>query len=265
MKLLTLNCHSWQEDDQLEKINYLAETIKENDYDVIALQEVSQHMLGKPYKGQLKTDNYAIVLLEALDKLGVSNYEIVWDFAHIGFQVYEEGLCLLCKHPIIERESFFVTRSEDTLNWKTRRIVRATIRYHEEEIDLYSCHLGWWQDHEEPCKLQIDKLNEHLSNERLSLLMGDFNNNANTIGEGYSYMKELGWLDTYELAADKDTGETVQGKIAGWESNSDNIRVDYVWANRSVKVESSYVIFNGVNRKVISDHYGIEVVVKTNS
>ena len=65
MKLLTLNCHSWQEDHQLDKINYLAKTIKENDYDVIALQEVSQHMLGKQFKGQLKTDNYVVILQEA--------------------------------------------------------------------------------------------------------------------------------------------------------------------------------------------------------
>ena len=40
MKLLTLNCHSWQEDNQIEKIKYLAKIIKEKQYDVIALQEV---------------------------------------------------------------------------------------------------------------------------------------------------------------------------------------------------------------------------------
>ena len=40
MKLLTLNCHSWQEENQLEKIKYLAQIIKKNQYDVIALQEL---------------------------------------------------------------------------------------------------------------------------------------------------------------------------------------------------------------------------------
>ena len=29
MKLLTLNCHSWMEENQLEKIKYLAEIINE--------------------------------------------------------------------------------------------------------------------------------------------------------------------------------------------------------------------------------------------
>ena len=30
MKLLTLNCHSWQEDNQIEKIKYLAKIIKDS-------------------------------------------------------------------------------------------------------------------------------------------------------------------------------------------------------------------------------------------
>lgn len=49
MKLLTLNCHSWQEDNQIEKIKYLAKVIQEEEYDVIALQEVSQSIGLKMY------------------------------------------------------------------------------------------------------------------------------------------------------------------------------------------------------------------------
>ncbi|MGL5616082.1 MAG: endonuclease/exonuclease/phosphatase family protein, partial [Sarcina sp.] len=42
MKLLSLNCHSWQEENQIEKIRTIAKDIKKNQYDFIALQEVSQ-------------------------------------------------------------------------------------------------------------------------------------------------------------------------------------------------------------------------------
>ncbi|WP_410495190.1 endonuclease/exonuclease/phosphatase family protein [Cellulosilyticum sp. ST5] len=262
MKLLTLNCHSWQEDHQLDKINYLAKTIKENDYDVIALQEVSQHMLGKQFKGQLKTDNYVVILQEALQKLGVNHYEVVWDFAHIGFQVYEEGLCLLSKHPIIEEESFFVSQTKDTLNWKSRRIVKATINYKGEEIDCYSCHLGWWEDEEEPAKLQLNKLNAKLHPKRRAFLLGDFNNNANVRDKGYDYMLGLGWKDTYMLAKDKDNGVTVQGKIHGWEENAGGLRLDYIFTNQKVEVRSSKVIFNGSNKAVISDHHGVQVEIE---
>ena len=38
MKILTLNVHAWIEENQLEKIDILAKTIEENQYDVIALQ-----------------------------------------------------------------------------------------------------------------------------------------------------------------------------------------------------------------------------------
>ena len=33
---MTLNCHSWQEENQLAKIKSLAERIKKEQYDVIA-------------------------------------------------------------------------------------------------------------------------------------------------------------------------------------------------------------------------------------
>lgn len=262
MKLLTLNCHSWQEDHQLDKINYLAQTIKENDYDVIALQEVSQHMLGKQFKGQLKTDNYVVVLQEALQKIGVTDYEVVWDFSHIGFQVYEEGLCLLSKHPVIEKESFFISQTQDILNWQARRIIRAMINYKGELIDFYSCHLGWWGDSAEPSKVQFDNLNKRIVRERRSFLMGDFNNHAGIEGEGYTYTSQLGWLDTYQLAQVKDEGYTVKGKIHGWNTNSADLRLDYIFTTDHVEVLKSQVIFNGDNKNVISDHYGVEVEVK---
>ncbi|MCG3056058.1 hypothetical protein KZ287_28215, partial [Escherichia coli] len=79
MKLLTLNCHSWQEENQLDKISCLASVIKEKDYDVIALQEVSQHMEAPYVNKHIKSDNYGYVLLQELKKLGVHDYELVWD------------------------------------------------------------------------------------------------------------------------------------------------------------------------------------------
>lgn len=54
MKLLTLNCHSWQEENQIEKIKYLAKAIQEEDYDAIALQEVSQSIQAENVCGNKK-------------------------------------------------------------------------------------------------------------------------------------------------------------------------------------------------------------------
>lgn len=98
MKLLTLNCHSWQEDNQIEKIKYLAKIIKEKQYDVIALQEVSQKINSKLLQAMIKEDNFAQLLIEELNKINESKYNFIWDYSHIGYDIYEEGLAILTKH-----------------------------------------------------------------------------------------------------------------------------------------------------------------------
>ena len=262
MKLLTLNCHSWQEENQQDKIELLAKRIQEQDYDVIALQEVSQHIEGNVVEKDVKDTNFVYALLEALEKLGVAHYDFRWAFSHIGYDVYEEGLCILSKHPIIEEERFFITNNHNTTYWKTRRILRTTILYEADAIDFYTCHLGWWVDDEESFIDQVDRLNEHIKSERLSFMMGDFNNNANKREEGYDYMASKGWLDTYTVAKKKDDGITVQGKIAGWEKNEEALRLDLIWTNKPVLVDESKVCFNGINGEIVSDHFGVEVICK---
>ncbi|MBM7704131.1 endonuclease/exonuclease/phosphatase family protein [Metabacillus iocasae] len=262
MKLLTLNCHSWQEENQLEKIQSLAETIKEKAYDVIALQEVSQ-LIEKPVVyDNVKEGNYALVLIEELKKLGVDDYSLIWDFAHIGYDIYEEGLAVLTKHPLIESHSFFISQSKDTDFWKTRRIVGATVAHNDQEISFYSCHLGWWNDDEEPFKEQIDALLAHVPKDKPFFLMGDFNNNAFIRNEGYDYLMSQNVYDTYELAEEKDRGITVKGKIAGWDQNQQDLRIDLILSSEEVAVATSAVIFNGTNKPIVSDHFGVEVEIK---
>jgi maltose 6'-phosphate phosphatase len=261
MKLLTLNCHSWQEENQLEKIEALAKAIQENAYDVIALQEVSQPIDGLVVRENVKSGNYVIVLLEALQKLSVTDYEYVWDLSHFGYKPYEEGLAILTKHQIEGTNSFFVSQSQDITKWKTRKIVGATIRYENELISFYSCHLGWWHDEEEPFVHQAKSLLEHVQGEERCFLMGDFNNHAGVKGEGYEYLMQHSLFDTYSLAKEKDNGMTVQGKIAGWDQNKQDLRIDLILTNQPCQVAFSQVIFNGVNRPVVSDHFGVEALV----
>ena len=91
--------------------------------------------------------------------------------------------------------------------------------------------------------------------------MGDFNNNANIRNEGYDYIcKSL--IDTYNLAIEKDEGTTVKGKIAGWDKNKEDLRLDLILTNKELKVIKSNVIFNDTNKNIVSDHYGVEVLVE---
>ena len=241
MKLLTLNCHAWQEENQIEKIQHLAQVIKEKQYDVIALQEVMQ-LIDTTTSEKVKQDNYAVVLLSELMKLGVNDYKFVWDLAHIGFDIYEEGLAILTRCEINNAKSFLVTKSDDIKNFRTRRVIGLEIM-HEEE----------------PFQGQVNELVAQLNPNHLNIVMGDFNNDANIRDEGYDYLLSKGLIDTYKVANINDEGMTVEGKIDGWSDNKKDLRIDLVLTNQPVRVKSSHVIFNGKNKEVVSDHFGVEV------
>ena len=58
MKLLTINVHSWLEENQIEKLNILAKTIVEKKYDVVAMQEVNQLINSADVHDGIKEDNF---------------------------------------------------------------------------------------------------------------------------------------------------------------------------------------------------------------
>lgn len=261
MRLLTLNCHSWMEENQIEKIKYLAKIIKENQYDVIALQEVSQSIEKNIIKGKIKEDNFVHLLNEELKKIEEFNYNYnyIWDFSHIGYDIYEEGLAILTKHNIDEKESFYITKSSEKDFYKSRKIIKCTVNIDNTKINFFTCHLGWWNDEEESFKHQVKKLINKIDG--LSFIMGDINNDAMIRNEGYDYLISNSLIDTYNLATEKDDGITVPGEIAGWEGQNDKKRLDVILTNKSVNVKKSNVIFNNKNKNIISDHFGVDVIL----
>lgn len=262
MKLLTLNTHSWREENSHHKIIHLAETIIERNYDIIALQEVNQ-MTDEPLIGEshLRKNNFMVVLLEEIKKRKGPTYYSFWQASKRLSDYYEEGSCILSKTPILEERVFTASKFSEHTSPKKRNIVAITTEVEGKLIDVYSCHLGWWHDEEEPFKYQWEALHSQLREDRVSLLLGDFNNNANLRGEGYDYILGHGLVDTYTLAEDKDMGATVQGEIAGWQGNKLDLRIDLILATHKLQVKSSKVIFNGQYKEVISDHFGVEVVL----
>ena len=92
--------------------------------------------------------------------------------------------------------------------------------------------------------------------------MGDFNNNALIRNEGYDYLISKGLIDTYCNANIKDSGITVNREIAGWEAQHQDKRLDLILTNKDIKIEKSNVIFNNINKQIISYHYGVEVFIE---
>ncbi|WP_046216214.1 endonuclease/exonuclease/phosphatase family protein [Paenibacillus wulumuqiensis] len=273
MKLLTLNTHAWHEENQLEKIGQLAAFINEQQFDIIAMQEVNQlaaeevvaeHDLGRYYTADPETiirrDNYAYVLLQQLDV----DYYWTWIPVHSASQrKLDEGLAILSRTPLTDHMYGHVSQLQDYNNSKTRKILAVQTEQSGQPVWLVNGHFGWWNDEIEPFRQQWDEAEKLLEpyQDQLLFFLGDFNNVAEIRGEGYDYMMKQIWHDTYTAASVKDDGHTVVKSIAGWEGNARNLRIDYIYANRPVQVQSSHVALNGVNGAVVSDHFGVMAVV----
>ncbi|SMY34914.1 endonuclease/exonuclease/phosphatase family protein [Photobacterium andalusiense] len=261
MKLLTLNTHSWQEEDQYQKLDIVAQAVIAQGCDVIALQEVNQHSLSGIISDQIlsnhpvRKDNYGYLLQQKLAQLG-HHYQLTWDFVHQSYDVYQEGLAFLTRLPIVERRVIDLNDNYDESDWKHRRAVRITVAYQHQHIDFYNCHCGWWNDQESPFEDHLNRITATLSS-RLSFLLGDFNNPSHVRDQGYDYALQCNLKDCFVLAQSKDNGTTVVKNIDGWQQNSQALRLDYIFVNQPVIVPQHQVIFNGDFYDVVSDHFGV--------
>lgn len=272
MKLLTLNVHAWMEENQLEKLKQLAAFIDEQQFDVIALQEVNQSMeeaplspdeLGFYYSADpeivIKRDNYAYVLNGLLSDA----YHWTWAPAHVGFVKYDEGLAILSRTPITDKVNEYVSSLRDYNNYHSRKIVGVQTVVDGEQAWFVSGHYNWWKDEESFRKLwdRTTKILNPLAPAPV-FMMGDFNNAAEVRGEGYDYVLQSGWADTFVNATVRDEGYTVIKAIAGWESNAEPLRIDYIFSNKALQVQTSRVVLNGKTGAVVSDHFGVAVEVE---
>ncbi len=130
MKVLTLNTHSWLEENQLEKCKMIAQEIATGDYDIIALQEVNQTIAAQAIVPdglycptdtlvEIKEDNFALRLVEELQLLDC-DYYWSWTYSHVGYDIYHEGNTLLSKQPIIAKE-YLASQATDVWDHTTRK------------------------------------------------------------------------------------------------------------------------------------------------
>lgn len=269
MKLLTLNTHSLVENHYPEKLEYFVQVITEEMPDVIALQEVNQtiaEISAVPHGGYvpctegiiIRKDNHVQNAAAMLESRGV-HYDWTWLPLKKGYDKYDEGIALMSRSPILETEILCISASDDYHNWKTRKILGIRTEAAPEEW-FFSVHYGWWNDPDEPFQGQWQRTQAHMQKHHLVWLMGDFNNPAEVRGEGYDMIRNAGWHDSYLLAGEKDSGITVGRVIDGWEdkiTGTDGMRIDQIWCIEKPEIRTSGVIFNGENRHIISDHYGV--------
>ncbi len=266
MKIITINTHSYIEDESEKKLNILADAIFDIQPDIVAMQEINQkcgeefikdenHLILNQFGIKIKNGNYAYRIADLLFKKG-SSYKLVWVGIKRGYKIFDEGLCFLTKEIPDWSDAFIISKTNDITNWKKRMALGIKINNEY----FYNVHMGRWDDNEEPFYDQWKILNENTKDKNCTFIMGDFNVPDSKKNQGYDLIISSGWYDTYHLAQNKDEGYTVKGKIDGWKDEKSpfkNERIDYIFTNEKRAILSSYTIFNEKNKQVISDHFGI--------
>lgn len=256
MKFLTLNTHSLMEKEYEKKLNVLVDAIVKFRFDVIALQEIMQPINNCDNNLQhinvgkipLKAGNHGANIVEALKRRGYK-YNLMWLGFKKSYDKFDEGLAMITPYEIEEFKAVTLTPFDDYENWKTRKAIGAKIKGEW----FYCVHFGWWDSF----KYEFEQLCNAIETDSQAWILGDFNSPSNEHGKGYDLVRRSGFYDTYNLAVVKDSGITVKGNIDGWNENSTDKRIDYIFSNKKVKIDSSIVIFNGTNEDIISDHFGI--------
>lgn len=278
MKLVTINTHSLIEDNYTQKLEQFVDFICREQPDIIAMQEVNQSIDAPVYNDPLigyfpvsdtmpkiRHDNHALQTAVRIHAHCLP-YHWTWLPVKIGYDKYDEGMAIFSKTPITDIDRFFISIFRDYSYWKTRQVLGVKVA--ECNDWFYTIHMGWWDDRDDPFPAQWERLITHLSAINHSYntwLLGDFNSPSQVRCEGYDLVKNTGFFDTYDLAKEKDCGITVEGVIDGWRDKIKNpdtaagMRIDHIWSKNRCSVRSSYVIFNGKNTPVISDHFGIMI------
>ena len=268
IKVLTLNLHCYQQPDALDKLKRIADEIIQREIDVVCFQEAAQHRDSVEIRSSsgvpIRADNMVEIIRQFLANKGASDFQFVWDWSHYGWEVWEEGIGILSRLPILSSESTYLTESNDKTDWLSRIALTAEIRVPSgQSVQITSCHLGWFD------KDQADYMKQHEVLWRFSqskslpcIVAGDFNTAAGTVG--YKYLVEASQaVDCYlETNPTGMFDPTIGGQIDGWEEGGvDGMRIDYIWLKSApnLKAKSSEILFYKAGEWEVSDHAGVLV------
>ena len=265
MKFLTLNTHSWMEEDAEGKFQTLKEQILKAQYDIICFQEVNQeietaavetdayyHVL--PSATSIHQDHFVRLLVEKLAEEGLQ-YHWTWAYNHIGYDHLNEGVAVLSRQPLTASE-ILVSDVDDPTDYHTRRVAVAETTADGREVSVASVHLSWWDKGFQEEWARIEERFQSIG--KPLILAGDFNNPAGREGYQTILASPLKLQDSFQVAQKTNGSYTVGPGIDGWKGNEEPLRIDYVFASQEWAVNRLSVIFDGNNQSLVSDHYGLE-------
>lgn len=275
MKVLTLNVHAWMEVDQMKKMDQLIDELVERDYDVIAFQEINQMKLDPevqssgynepirdPLNVPIKKSNFAMVIAERLKQRGL-HYYWTWTASHIGYDIFDEGLAFLSKKEM-KAYGHTISSSEEYTSISRRNALVIETEIDGKLYTLVNTHMSWWERQGTfYFKEEWDNLRSLLPEHERIIVMGDFNNEAAVLDEGYAYVKQTAPMlhDSFEVAETVSGDITMAGNIDGWANITTGKRIDYIWTHQALTPKTHAVVFNNHNGPIVSDHFGIEMTI----
>ncbi|OQK16905.1 endonuclease [Methyloprofundus sedimenti] len=255
LKVLILNLHCYQEENQDKKFTTIANTINDLDIDIVCLQEVAEYW--NDGQGDWQSNSARIIN----DRLS-EPFHIYHDWSHLGFDKYREGVAMLSRYPLSNHESRYVSDSHDIYDINSRKVVtaRAYVPYIG-FINIFSAHLSWLEG---GFQEQFHRLREWAANNKnddvkATLLCGDFNITAGA--NGYQMVVDSGEYEDQYLAVNK---QGVFDKIfkvndAHWQDLlADDYRIDYIFMDKDAQLRatSARTIFTDEDYGRVSDHCG---------
>ncbi len=255
LKILILNLHCCQEDNQDYKLSQIAKAINELDIDIVCFQEVAE--LWNDGDGDWDT-NTAKIINDRLDE----PYHLYTDWSHLGFDQYREGVAILSRYPFSSHESRYVSDSDDPYSIHSRKVVMAQIHIpYMGLINFFSAHLSWWEDGfaEQFNRLRDWAAEKHNGHVKGTLLCGDFNIAAGS--QGYDLVvKSHEYEDQFLSANSHGIFEKVfRVNDPFWQHYlADDYRIDYIFLNKTshLSVTSGQVLFTEQDYGQVSDHCG---------
>ena len=267
--ILTINLHTYQENAQEEKFKMLTDFIGQMDVDFIALQECAQHKSSVIVNGIIREDNMALIITNKLKESYNTNYNLTWEWAHYGWDVWEEGVAILSKHELLETEDRFISSNTTATNITSRKVIYGSYQIPQGRINLFSAHTHWRlseTDEEQTnqmknIKQMVDE-KETLNSTLVSFVCGDINSNPTSEypwSEGYNTMMlNNEYLDSFlEIYSDANNKpaqsiySTIGGDFPG--------RIDYIFMreNSHFRIMDSQIIFTSDVLGKISDHNAV--------
>lgn len=267
--VLTINLHTYQETRQNEKLNMITDLIGKMDVDFIAFQECAQNKAVAIFTGIIREDNMALVISQRIKEKYHIEYNFAWNWSHYGWNVWEEGVAVLSKHPVVQSDDRYISSETGTGSITSRKVIYASCLTQAGLFNIFSAHTHWRTsaaDEEQNNQIKNIRLmvteKESTAPGCVSFVCGDFNGNPTSDypwSEGYNTMMKGGvYSDTFleiypdaNLKPAQSMYNTIGGDFPG--------RIDYIFMKKDgrYRIASSQIIFTTDVVGEVSDHFGV--------